>query len=164
MAKYKEGSVAGETWKRAFQVSINNEYGALPTIRYDEEDMIQMGAGKYINNRQGSNVSYTFNFSDAGTTFRLKNPLTDEFIDAYATYQDVFVLMHSLYFHLAEQRDRGPSPFPSWVWSEISNAWEAPSAKPAIGDWYWDESITAWVENVSLPAEPEPEPEPEPTP
>jgi hypothetical protein len=146
MAKYKKGSVAGETWTRSFQVIINNEYGKMPTIRYDEEDMIQLGDGKVISNRQGDNITYPFNLEEAGTSFRLKNPLTDEYVDAYATYQDVFVLMHSLYFHLADLRDRGTSPYPSWSWNASTSQWEAPITKPEVGNWVWDEIGQQWIE------------------
>ena len=39
-----------------------------------------------------------------------------------------------------------PKPFPSWVLDEVSFQWEAPIARPAKGDWQWDEQAGDWVE------------------
>jgi|5_EtaG_2_1085323.scaffolds.fasta_scaffold04774_4 hypothetical protein len=42
-----------------------------------------------------------------------------------------------------------PKPYPSWVYKESDNTWEAPTAMPSgkTGDTHiWDESKKAWVE------------------
>jgi hypothetical protein len=58
--------------------------------------------------------------------------------------------MTSLYMHLAKERDllmeRGPSPYPSWVYNEESQQWEAPLPRPADYWWVWDESSQQWVD------------------
>lgn len=45
-------------------------------------------------------------------------------------------------------RDRflpSPAPFPSWVWNEDGNTWEAPVARPEDGEVYrWIEDSQEW--------------------
>lgn len=38
-----------------------------------------------------------------------------------------------------------PQPFPSWVMSEETCQWSAPTPMPADGFYSWDESTTSWV-------------------
>lgn len=152
MAKYNEGTIAGETWTRAFQIIVSNEYEQAPVIRYDEEDMILLAGDKVIRNRTGQNLTFTLDPSEATTQFQLRNPVTDEYIEQTATYQDMYVLLHSLYFHLANIRDRGPKPQLSWVWNESTQQWEAPVPQP-YPSWLWNESIQDWYAPVEKPAE-----------
>jgi hypothetical protein len=37
-----------------------------------------------------------------------------------------------------------PQPYPSWTRS--GSFWNAPTARPAEGRWYWDESTLSWIE------------------
>lgn len=37
-----------------------------------------------------------------------------------------------------------PQPYPSWIRSEGS--WQAPTAMPTEGRWYWDENTLSWIE------------------
>jgi hypothetical protein len=42
-----------------------------------------------------------------------------------------------------------PQPFASWVLNEDTCLWDAPTPAPTDGKFYrWDESTTAWVEQV----------------
>lgn len=42
-----------------------------------------------------------------------------------------------------------PQPFPSWVLNSSIWTWEAPTPYPTDGKhYYWDESVTAWVEGL----------------
>jgi hypothetical protein len=153
MAKYNESTVQGESWTRSFQIVGSNEYGATPSIRFDEEDVIALSGGKVANSRTGSSVATLLTAENALTEFQLRNPETDEYIDAYAKYQDLFVLIHSLYFHLAKERDMGPQPYPSWTYNEMSQQWEAPVPKPETGMWEWDEANQEWYDvTPSAPA------------
>lgn len=38
-----------------------------------------------------------------------------------------------------------PKPFSSWCLNEEYD-WEAPTAMPSQGDWFWDETQLSWVE------------------
>lgn len=145
MPKYNESTITGESWRRSFQLFGINEYGSGPEITFNEEDVVLMESGKLLKSFAGK-VGTTFTAENATTQFQLRNPASDEYIDQYSTYQDVFVLLHSLYFHLAKERDKGQKPFPSWIWSEESNFWIAPIPKPE-GDWWsWDESNQSWFD------------------
>lgn len=146
MPKYNESQVAGESWRRSFQLIGDNEYGQSPSIAFNEEDVVLLEDGKLLKNYSGK-VGTVLTPENALEQFQLRNPLTEEYIEAYATYQDLFVLVHSLYFHLAQKRDRGPQPYPSWTWNDTSKQWEAPVLKPE-GDWWsWDEVGQVWTDS-----------------
>ena len=38
-----------------------------------------------------------------------------------------------------------PKPYPSWVLDEATCWWGAPVARPATGQWQWDEETLSWV-------------------
>lgn len=146
MPKYNETSVQGESWRRSFQLAGSNEYGKTPYIRFDEETAIAISEGETVTYRNGNSVSAHLLPETALTEFQLRNPETDEYIDSYATYKDLFVLIHSIYFHLAKERDKGPKPHLSWIWNEINQQWESPVPKPEGDYWIWDEEFKQWVD------------------
>lgn len=67
---------------------------------------------------------------------------------------------------LHEDGWREPQPYPSWVWDDAQQSWQAPTSMPteesnAQGEpiiWAWDESGLEWVAIV-VPVGPTPEPE-----
>lgn len=148
MPKYKQSNTAGEIWRRSPQIYCYNKYGEIPAICYDEEDIIALNSGEFATNHLNERLIQRLLPELANTTFQLRDPNTEEYIDKYATYSDVFVLLHSLYFHLAEERDKGETmPYPSWIWNEVTHQWEAPVQKPE-GNYVWDESQQQWVESL----------------
>ena len=38
-----------------------------------------------------------------------------------------------------------PKSYPSWVLNEATCLWGAPVARPATGEWQWDEATLSWV-------------------
>ena len=145
MPKYNETSVVGESWKRAFQILIENRYGQIPKVRFSEEEIFVAADGRLAGTYYGEGIEERFTAENALTQFQLRNPETEEYIDQYATYRDLYVLLHSLYFHLARIRDRGPQPYPSWTVNETTNQWEAPVPKPNDEQHYnWNESTLSW--------------------
>ena len=38
-----------------------------------------------------------------------------------------------------------PKPYASWVLDEATCWWGAPVARPATGEWQWDEATLSWV-------------------
>ena len=154
MPKYNESPVQGEAWRRAFQLVGSNDYGSAPSIFYNEEDVVLLEGDKIIKNHVGQ-IGTVFTLDNAQTQFQLRNPDTEEYIEAYATFQDLFVMLHSLYFHLAKERDlpeRGPQPYPSWVWSEETAFWVAPIPQPESGDWVWNEALQEWMDTSPQPS------------
>lgn len=41
-----------------------------------------------------------------------------------------------------------PQPYPSWVFNETINRWQAPTEYPEFGIHYWDEETLSWIERV----------------
>lgn len=147
MPKYNETNVVGESWIRSNKVICSNEYGQNPTIYYQEEELFNFSDGKVVSSPHNHMYPAAVNFykENANTIFEIINPETDLPTGNTATYQDLYILVHSLYFHLVELRDRGPKPFPSWTWDNTSNEWKAPFPKPE-GNYFWDETLQQWIE------------------
>lgn len=101
MPNYKESSVAGSVWQRAYKVIIDNVYNSVPTVTFNEEEIISTGTTN-ISKHISSLVEH---FNDPTKSFPLINPLDGTEIGT-ATYQDVYVLLSSLYINLANQRDQ----------------------------------------------------------
>ena len=146
MPKYKETSIVGESWKRAFQILIENKYNQTPKIRFSEEEIFVAADGRLAGTYYGAGIEEYFTAENANTQFQLRNPETEEYIEQYATYRDLYVLIHSLYFHLVENRDklRGPQPYPSWTYSEMTQKWEPPVPMPTDGQYQWNEHTRSW--------------------
>ena len=147
MPKYNETSVVGESWKRAFQILIENFYNKPPKIRFSEEEIFVAADGRLAGSYNGEGIEEYFTVENANTQFQLRNPETEEYIDQYATYKDLQVLIHSLYFHLVKLRDEGRSvsPYPSWIYNQMTTQWEAPVPMPTDENNYvWNESTLSW--------------------
>lgn len=145
MPKYNETAVVGESWKRAFQVLIENFYNKQPKIRFSEEEVFVALDGRVAGSFNGAGIEEYFTLENADTQFQLRNPETEEYINQYATYKELQVLIHSLYFHLAKRRDMGVAPFKSWIYNEELSKWEAPVPKPIDENEYvWNETTLSW--------------------
>ena len=103
MADYKETTVAGQAWTRAHRVTLENAYGGAGGVRFDEEQVISLGEAGTVRQPAGY-VIESFTAENAAESFDLLNPATGETVGT-ASFQDVYVLMHSLYMHLAAKRD-----------------------------------------------------------
>lgn len=152
MAKYNEGVLTGESWTRAFQIVISNKYEEIPVIRFDEEDVIIASDNKKIVNRKDTSIIYAFNPNESETEFELFNPATDQPLGVTSKYQDLYVLLYSIYYHMAELRDRGPKPYPSWTWDNTTELWVAPIVQ-SYPSWTWNEDNQVWVAPIAKPDE-----------
>lgn len=91
---------------RSNLITIDNPNGLPPQITFVEE-RIEREAGRP--DRSLGNVgslSKALTPENGLTEFTLLNPLTGDAIGT-ARYQDLQVMLHSLYFHLATERDNG---------------------------------------------------------
>ncbi|MFC7460747.1 hypothetical protein [Hydrogenophaga defluvii] len=102
MSNYREQAISGQKWVRSNSVQISNPYQGLPVVRFGEEEIAVLSDGKTINTPL---EGLTEPFTDPAKTFPLLNPVTGEALGATASYQDVYVLLHSLYIALAVARD-----------------------------------------------------------
>lgn len=103
MASYKESTVSGSIWTRANNVTLLNPYGELPTAIFQEENVVALSDGKYVSQSAGS-CTDVFTPESSSETFNLLHPSTGDIIGT-AAYQDVYVLLSSLYLHVANKRD-----------------------------------------------------------
>lgn len=154
MAKYKENTASGETWVRSNHITIENPLGGVPQIHFREERAIALGPEEVVTKAVGS-VAESMTADNLSESFPLINPETGEEIpEEFGTYQQLQVLLHSLYIHMAKKRDRGPAPYPSWSYNETTEQWEAPVVKPETtptGDWGWNETEQTWDDVESKP-------------
>lgn len=103
MQNYKQTTVSGTSYVRAREVTITNLLDGYKGIMYSEEEVSVLGS-KIMRENIGA-IHQEFTAENAGTEFPLLNPVTNEPIGETATFQDVYVLLFSLYCHMAALRD-----------------------------------------------------------
>lgn len=103
MADYKQSTVSGHAWTRANSLTVVNPLNAAATAIFSEETVVALTDGKHIVQPVGS-CSDTFSPATATEVLNLVHPTTGEVIGT-ATYQDVYVMLASLYLHVAAKRD-----------------------------------------------------------
>lgn len=103
---YKETTVTGSSWVRANSVTVHNPLGGTGAIRFNEERVIVL-EDKTISEPVGS-VQDRLTEDKRSKVFDLKHPETLEVV-GQATYEQVYLLLHSLYLHLAAERDYSQS-------------------------------------------------------
>lgn len=101
MPEYKETTINGSSYQRGRTLIFENPLNSTPSVLIVEERATRLD-DRVILERIGE---IRKSVSDLSITFQLRNPLTNELIGATSTYQDLYVLLFSLYWHLAELRD-----------------------------------------------------------
>jgi hypothetical protein len=112
MSLYNETTVTKTTeitaFDRAYRIEVLNPNAGPKAIRYDEETIervTQDGVTKDTSKGPIGHLTKQFTPENANTPFNLLNPVTGEALGSTATYADLQVLLYSLYFHLATERD-----------------------------------------------------------
>ena len=103
MQNYKETAVSGTSYIRAREVTITNTLGGYKGIMFCEEQVSVFGE-KIMRENLGA-IHQEFTPENASTEFPMLDPVTNEQIGSTATFQDVYVLLFSLYYHMAAARD-----------------------------------------------------------
>lgn len=105
---YKESAVAGTTWVRAARATIQNPLGENgKCIGFEEETVFTTSSGALITQPLGHLYEPFIAAGDGANreeSFALIHPETGAVLGS-ATYADVQVLLHSLYYHVAAKRD-----------------------------------------------------------
>jgi len=101
MPDYKESQISGTSWQRCRAIRINNPYGAMPSIAFDEERRFAIG-DRTIGETTGGIIK---DFDNPAQTFPLFNPATGEPTGQTMTYGEVYAVLWSLYMGLAAERD-----------------------------------------------------------
>lgn len=100
MLNYKESSIAGQQFERAYKIEISNPLGGMPSIRYSEETAVVLPTQTVTTHTGTMDES----FGDGTTAFPLLNP-TDDSVIGQAHYVDLQVILYSLHRFLAARRD-----------------------------------------------------------
>ena len=101
MADYKETTVSGKSWDRSYQILILNPLGELPTVRYDEESVINLDNGKRIKQVVG-NLCYQI---DPAGIIELRDPETLQLTGETIPVATVHQALLSDYINRAAIRD-----------------------------------------------------------
>jgi len=90
--------ILGKKWKRSQKIVINNPYNGIPQITFDQE--LVAAFDDSLNLVIGSSGSISEQMSNPAETFNLLNPMDGTTVIGSASYQEVYVLLYSLYEHL----------------------------------------------------------------
>lgn len=103
---YKESAVSGTSYVRAKEVVLRNELTGVKGAAFIEEQVVSIAGTKVIQPFAG--IFKEFTPENAGTPFALLdadgNPTGQT-----ATFGDVYQLVSSLYYHVANERDAAAS-------------------------------------------------------
>lgn len=102
---YKETNISGTQYLRSNGGSFVNPLDGQGTkgISFREEQVTNIGA-KQISNTVGD-LFEPLNAENAATVFQILDPTTDLPIGQTRNYQDVYLMLYSLYRHCAKKRD-----------------------------------------------------------
>jgi hypothetical protein len=99
-----------KVYTRVSDIIINNPHegsGLPPSIRFNEEYALIDADGNVFPQGPCNFCGCEFTPDTAATSFDLVNTETGETIGS-ATYEDLRVMLFSLYFHAAQHRDANP--------------------------------------------------------
>jgi hypothetical protein len=112
MADYKEQTVTGTSWHRAWQILIANPLGGIPTVRYDEEQVINLDSEQIRKSVEGGGIGYTI---DPLAEIKLRDPETLELTGETIPVATVHVALLSDYINRALARDSAVNLIPPVV-------------------------------------------------
>ena len=104
MPDYKESTIPCTSFVRAYAVSCLNPRNGSKMIQFQEETVLRLPDGTESFLRAGE-CTKILTPENAATQFALRDPQTGEVTGETTTYQDVYRLLMSLYYHLATERD-----------------------------------------------------------
>lgn len=102
MTQYRQEEVLGTKYQRSFRVEFDNPLNSVPSATFHEESVVVLSDGNSVTTPVGK---VSGSLIDPASEFALINPETFEPLGQTMTYQDIYVLLVSLYIHLASIRD-----------------------------------------------------------
>lgn len=107
MAEYRETNVTGSSYQRGRSMYFENPKGSTPSLLIREERVTELADRETF--EPCGEILKTVN--DLSVVFQIRDPQTNEVIEGQSmTYQDLYVALFSLYWHLAEERDNYVPP------------------------------------------------------
>jgi hypothetical protein len=107
MSNYKENKIQGEitSWRRARAIRITNNYEQIPEIEFYEEEKTL--TPNQVLSRDTETLKESF--ANPLEEFDLIHPELG-IVVGKAKYQDIYIMLYSLYIKLADRRDNPPVP------------------------------------------------------
>lgn len=102
MSNYNQTTIAGQAWLRCHRIVIENPYTGVPAATFMEERLIELPSETL--QRSAGLLVEPFTVDTQDEAFDLRHPVTGEVVGT-ATYAQLHVMLHSLYYHLAAKRD-----------------------------------------------------------
>lgn len=107
MADYKETTVNGTSWQRAQMIHISNHLGQLPTVTYQEEEILALDTGNI--QRLVGQISCTI---DPESSIALRDLDTGEPTGETVPVGLIYQALYSDYLTRAFERDNPPAVEP----------------------------------------------------
>ncbi len=104
MPNYKESTIQGTQYTRCRAVEVLNNYGKVPQVNFQEEQISLFG-DEVIRKGLGSiNIPY-----NGSKTITLVNPVDNTPLGKTVTYEEMYVMLYSAYIQEALARDASVS-------------------------------------------------------
>lgn len=100
-ANYQETAVSGIQWKRCTRLVLNNPFGGVPSVRFEEEEAIGVGERTLT---FPVNEMFVKPFSVSGS-FPILNPENGVPAGPTMTHTELITILYSLYIACATERD-----------------------------------------------------------
>ena len=103
MADYKESTVTGRQsqHQRCYQITVSNPYDSVPSVRFDEEILLNLPDGSKINKQIGG-ITVQF---EPDKVISVRNPATWDLTGQNVTFGQVYAILASAYWQAALERD-----------------------------------------------------------
>ena len=109
MSNYNQSNITnGSVYTRSYHISLEDPLSGIPSVSFNEENVIEAGTATYTS--PTGNPPISVQMTDPSVVFNLINPQDGTTVLGQCTYEQVYVMIYSLYLSLAQMRDAGTLP------------------------------------------------------
>lgn len=103
MSKYQKTDTTEvkSEWQRCDGITMTRPLNGAPTVVFSEEKVTQFGDREFREPTGGIGIQVT----DMSKKFDIYNPITQEKTGGQMSYQDLYILLYSIYLTKAIERD-----------------------------------------------------------
>lgn len=105
MSNYQQTQAPGTAWRRCHKVILDNPVNGARTALFLEQEVATVGERTIA-----SEAGFCKSDFDPEAMLLIRNPETGEPTGGYVTQGYLYLLLHSLYLAVAEQRDSPSTP------------------------------------------------------